>query len=340
MLDVIADESQDWAYMWEASKEKADLDSELQRFEESDSDGGKHEQLQRVDFVVQLRAVISRLFWRYWRLPEYSFTRVVLMFMIALIFSILFVREIENTQLGATLALSALFLTVIPSNLNSQHVIPPTVAGRLAFYRETAAGTYSPLAFHIALGIVDLPFTAFGTTVFTSVFYFLVGLDSSRFRYFSLAAKLIYYFSVMFGAMLARIVPDQALEATIANSVMFTWINSLYYYLGRLVQNQMNDQPFTCEASELVRFPFLTTTSFVDCGDIPLPVPGEPYGSVVVSNELFCTFRPVPHGEVLIQSLGADEVNKWVSLVAIVIAILICRIVAGIGFLKLRFLSR
>ncbi|KAI0556967.1 ABC-2 type transporter [Gracilaria domingensis] len=362
MLDVIADESQNWADIWEGSKEKADLDSELQRFEESDSDGGKHEQFQGVGFGVQLRAVISRLFWRYWRLPEYNFTRVVLMFMIALIVGILFLREIDNTQLGATLAFSALFLTVIPSNLNSQNVIPPTVAGRSVFYRETAAGTYSPLAFHIALGIVELPFTAFATTVFTLVFYFLVGLDSSRFGYFFLAAQLIYYFSVMFGVMLASITPDQALGATIANSVMSvfsvlsgffirkeelpvwwrwsTWVNPLYYYLAGLVQNQMNDQPFTCEPSELVRFPFPTTTSFVDCGDIPLPGPGEPYGSVVVNNELFCTFCPVPNGEVLIQSFGADDVNKWVSLVAIVVAILICRIVAGIGFLKLRFLSR
>ncbi|KAI0557321.1 P-loop containing nucleoside triphosphate hydrolase [Gracilaria domingensis] len=32
MLDVIADESQNWADIWAASKEKADLDSELQRF--------------------------------------------------------------------------------------------------------------------------------------------------------------------------------------------------------------------------------------------------------------------------------------------------------------------
>ncbi|KAI0558977.1 ABC-2 type transporter [Gracilaria domingensis] len=259
MLDFIADESQNWADIWEGSKEKADLDSELQRFEESDSDGGKHEQFQGVGFGVQLRAVISRLFWRYWGLPEYNFTRVVLMFMIALIVGVLFLREIENTQLGATLAFSALFLTVIPSNLNSQNVITPTVAGRSVFYRETAAGTYSPLSFHIALGIVELPFTAFATTVFTLVFYFLVGLDSSRFGYFFLAVQLIYNFSVMFGLMLASITPDQALGATIANSVMSvfsvlsgffirkeelrvwwrwsTWVNLLYYYLTGLVQN-------------------------------------------------------------------------------------------------------
>eukprot|EP00178_Gracilaria_changii_P018762 TRINITY_DN539_c0_g1_i4.p1 TRINITY_DN539_c0_g1~~TRINITY_DN539_c0_g1_i4.p1 ORF type:complete len:1392 (-),score=195.93 TRINITY_DN539_c0_g1_i4:1888-6063(-) len=362
MLDVIADETQDWAGIWLGSKEKADLDRELKKLE-SDPDHVEHDQFQGVGFGVQLRAVISRLFWRYWRLPEYNFTRVVLMFMIALIVGILFLREIDNTQLGASLAFSALFLTVIPSNLNSQNVIPPTVAGRSVFYRETASGTYSPLAFHISLGIVELPFTAFATTVFAVVFYFLVGLDSSRFGYFFLAAQLIYYFSVMFGVMLASITPDQALGATIANSVMSvfsvlsgffirkqelpvwwrwsTWVNPLYYYLSGLVQNQMTDQPFTCDSSELVRFPFPTTTSFVDCGDIPLPGPGEPYGNVVIDNVVqYCTFCPIPSGESLIQSFGADDVNKWVSLVAIIVAILICRIVAGIGFLKLRFLSR
>ncbi|KAI0560233.1 ABC transporter [Gracilaria domingensis] len=65
MLDVIADESQNWANIWEGSKEKAYRDSELQRFEESDSDGGKHEQFQGVGFGVQLKAGCSHVYDRF-----------------------------------------------------------------------------------------------------------------------------------------------------------------------------------------------------------------------------------------------------------------------------------
>ncbi|KAI0559394.1 Glutathione synthase [Gracilaria domingensis] len=60
--------------------------------------------------------------------------------MIALIVGILCLRDIDNTPRGAILAFSALFVTMVPSNINSQNGILQTDAGRSMSYRETAVG--------------------------------------------------------------------------------------------------------------------------------------------------------------------------------------------------------
>lgn len=358
VLDVIADESIDFAHEWEKSSEKAATEQETNKLAEADSESSDiiTESFQSVKRLAQLREVIRRQFWRYWRLPEYNFTRALMMFAIAFLIGLLYLREIDNTQGGANLAFAALFLTVIPSSLYAQNVIPPTAQGRAVFYREVASGTYTPFSFHLALGLVEVPFTAVATTVFTVVFYFMVGLDPSRFFYFFLAAQLLYFFSVMLGVVLASITPNPALALMIASSVTSvfnvlsgffirkndmpvwwrwsTWINPFAYYLSGIVQNQMEGQVFTCTPDELLRFQL--PQSFPTCEDIP----GGDYVTTVIEGVQSCEFCPIPNGDVLIKQFGADAVNKWVSIVALLVAIFICRIVSGFGFSKLRFLSR
>lgn len=357
MLDVISDESKDWAAEWRGSHENMSTGAEVEKLQEPGDDvDTANEKFEAVGYGKQLFEVIRRLFWRYWRLPEYNFTRVVLMFSIALIVGLLFLREIDDTQAGARLAFSALFLTVIPATLYSQNVIPPTVNGRSVFYREIASGAYKPLSFHIALGLVEIPFTAVAAVCFTVVFYFLVGLDAARFGYFFLAAQLLYYFAVMLGVMLASITPTIALAEMIASSITSvfnvlsgffitknampvwwrwsTWVNPFFYYLAGIVQNQMEDRDFRCEPSELLAFRL--PDAFSACEDIP----DSNFTTFENDGVSFCRFCPIPNGQILIDQYSADDVNKWVSLVAVFVAIIICRSVAGYGFAKVRFLSR
>lgn len=358
MLEVISDEKVDWVEEWVTSREKKEMEKEIEGFVESSSDEGKDglELFKRAGLLTQMRVVIRRLFLRYWRLPEYNFTRVILMLVIALIIGLLFLRDINQTQAGALLAFSTLFLTVIPSSLSAQNVILPTVQGRTVFYREVASGTYKPFAFHAALGIVEIPFTVFATTIFAVIFYFMVGLDPSRFGYFFLALQLLYFYAVMLGVMLASITPNDALAGTIASSLTAvfnvlsgffirkddmpvwwrwtTWINPMFYYLSGLVQNQMSGQEFTCEPSE--RVPFQLPPNVSSCFEINIPG----VDTATINGETTCTFCPIPNGQALIEQFGANDVNRWASIGALVAFIFVCRIIAGIGFSRLRFLSR
>ncbi|CDF34514.1 unnamed protein product [Chondrus crispus] len=357
MLDVIADESKDWSGEWRDSEERRKTVDEVEELAKPEDDVDSSEgSFQGIGLQKQLFEVVRRLFWRYWRLPEYNLTRVVLMLAIALLIGVLYLRDVEDTQVGAQVAFAALFLTVIPSSLSAQNVIPPTVNGRSVFYREIASGTYKPLSFHFALGLVEIPFTFVATLVFTIVFYFMVGLDAARFGYFFLAAQLLYYFSVVLGVMLASITPSIALAEMIASSFTSvfnvlsgffitknampvwwrwsTWINPFFYYLSGIVQNQMNDRDFTCKPTELLEFGL--PEGFATCEEIP----DSNFGTVIRNGISTCTFCPIPNGQVLIERFSADDVNKWVGLVAIGVSIMVCRVVAGYAFARIRFLSR
>lgn len=359
MLDVISDEKTNWTEEWQQSTEKEHEDKQTAELAEGgeDSSDGWGDVFDTPSFPSQAVEVIRRQFWRYWRLPEYNTTRVMLLLMIALMVGLLFLRELSNTQTGAMLSFAALFLTVIPSNLSAQNVIPPTTSGRAVFYREIASGTYATRAHHLAVGLVELPFTVVATTVFVVVFYFMVGLTPGRFGYFFLASQLLYLFAVMLGVMLASVTPTAAFAESLASSVLSlfnvlsgffirkdempswwrwsVWVNPFSYYLSGLVQNEMENKTFVCEDGEfgLFRIP----DGVADCANIA----GGIYENVVQNGVVTaCRFCPIPTGQTLIDSYSADEVNKWVSLVAIAVAIVVCRLVTGFGFARLRFMTR
>ena len=357
MLDVIADESVDWVEEWNNSEEKRIADAETaelsEPINEDDLDGNEKVVKNKPGIVRQTRDVIARQFWRYWRLPEYNTTRVILVLMIALIVGLFYLGELDDTQTGAMLIFSAIFLTIIPNNLAAQNVVDPTASGRAVFYREIAAGLYKPIAHHIAVGLVEIPFSFVAMTVFSVVFYFMVGLQGSRFFYFFLANQLLYTFAVMFGVMMAVITPNPNLARMLASSIFSllivlsgffitkpempvwwrwsVWINPFAYYLSGTLVNQLQNTVFRCTDDQYTQFEL--PGNYSSCEDI-----GEAFETAPGST--LCRFCQVPSGQVLIDQFSADDVNKWVALVALIVGIVVVRSVTAVGFSKLRFLTR
>jgi ABC-type multidrug transport system permease subunit len=83
------------------------------------------------------------------------------------------------------------------SNLSVQNIIPVTVAGRLPFYREIASNTYAPFAHHISIGVAEIPFAFVATTVFTVIFYFMIGLDPGSFWFFYILNQIFVYMTLV-----------------------------------------------------------------------------------------------------------------------------------------------
>lgn len=172
MLEIVTgDTSKDWHEEWNASELRRSLDGEIEasdeEFASDDAAGsarveGKADpgRVARVSLAVQAKECITRQLWRYYRMPEYNFSRVMVMLVLAFMIGILFLREIDNSQQGATLIVAAVFLATIPGNLSVQNVVPPTLAARLPFYREVASGTYQPMAHHASIGLAESALTA------------------------------------------------------------------------------------------------------------------------------------------------------------------------------------
>lgn len=81
--------------------------------------------------------------------------------MIALVVGILFFHVAANSQSGAHLAFTPLFLSIIPAVLAATNAIPTTMERRDVLYRMSASGRYKSISDHVAVSIIELPFPSF-----------------------------------------------------------------------------------------------------------------------------------------------------------------------------------
>lgn len=365
MLEAVGDESVDWHALWlESEMRKVHL-AEVAHLAEppaagsSSSSSNVNTDFARASHGTQIKECLKRQFLRYFRLPEYNLTRVVTVLFMAVLFGLVFLRDAApDVQTAITVATAALFLATIPSVLSVQNVAPPTFKARLPFTREIASGTYKSIAHDVSIGIVEVPYTFVTTTTFTVVFYFMVGLRPAQFGYFFLAIQLFYFFCVMLGVALSSISPSLELALIFASMVTticnvlsgflirapnmpvywkwFRFVNPFFYFLSGCLQNEFMGRSFTCDQSSLGAF--RRPDGISACSQIP---GGAAYGDTFLPGNIAgCTFCPFPDGESVISLYGAGDVNKWISLVALVVGIVAMRMIAAFGFSRMRFVSR
>lgn len=306
----------------------------------------------RVSLFTQIRVVLHRQFQLYWRMPEYNGTRIALSLVMGALLGVLFFREIGTDQQGFSTAFAALFLTFIPVFLFTLSVIPTSMTGRDAFYREVSSGTFKPIAYHIAVCLVEVPYTLISSSIFGVVCYFMIGLDPAAFGYFLLAISLVTLLGVMFGLMLSAISPTAQTATVVGNAIMSlfmllsgflirkpqmpswwrwtTWVNPLHYYLSGAIFNQFDGKMFSCEDDE--RAPFPRPDDVAKCSDLASWMRDEGDGN--------CSFCPTPNGQTVIDIYGAGDVDKWICLIFIAAGIFAVIMIAGYGFTRMRFMSR
>lgn len=358
MLDCVNSETQDWHKEWTVSDLRKTLDADVASLSSADNGGAKLPEVHRPSVHVQVRECVKRQFVRYYRLPSYNTARVLLQFVIALIIGFLYFQEIDNSQTGANLIAAVMFLAAIPSNLSLQNAVPPTVSARPVFYRELSSRTYVAMAHHVSIGVAEIPFTVVATTLFSTVLFFLVGLEASDFPYFLLALNLLTFMSVMLGVAIASLVPTAEVGMTLASlfGTLFniltgflilkpemppwwrwaTWVNPNAWFLSGTLRNSLAGREFVCTPAELGAFPL--PPAFSSCAEIPGAPLGIGYG-VWALREGFCSFCRFPNGDVLLDNLGATS-SKWLAIVALFVWIVISRVIAGVGFSFMRFGTR
>jgi ABC-type multidrug transport system permease subunit len=114
------------------------------------------------------------------------------------------------------------------------------------------------------------------------------------------------------------------------------WINPYAYYLAAVLRNAVVGKTFTCSPEELGTFALPTGVS--SCADVPGAPGGSGYAVSDIATDV-CSFCPIPDGATLLESYSAT-ISKWWAVVAILVWILACRVVAGIGFGRLRYITR
>jgi len=185
-------------------------------------------------FSVQLRACMGKAATNYWRSPNYNFTRMFVSVLVALVFASVFHGKPYSSETEIVGRIGLMYLSCSFVGISSMmSVIPVMTRERAAFYREQASAMYSPLAYAVSSGIIELPWLLVTTGLFTSIFYWLVGLAAAplaKFFWYWCFFGLYIVALTFIGQFVICLLPNQQ-TAQVAGASIAALFNLLGGYL-------------------------------------------------------------------------------------------------------------
>ncbi|KAE8792534.1 ABC transporter G family member 48 [Hordeum vulgare] len=171
-------------------------------------------------------------FWKqyksYWKNPPYNAMRYLMTLLDGLVFGTVFWQKgtkIESQQdlynlLGATYA-AVFFLGAT----NCFTVQPVVSIERTVFYREKAAGMYSPLSYALAQACMEVIYNILQGMLYTILIYVMIGYDwkVDKFFYFMFFIIASFNYFTLFGMMLVSLTPSAMLASILVSFVLPLW---------------------------------------------------------------------------------------------------------------------
>lgn len=164
----------------------------------------------------------------YWRSPQYNAVRLCFTATSALILGTVFwnVGLKRGTIQDLLLVMGALFAACLFLGVNNASSVQPIVSiERTVFYREKAAGMYSPIAYAAAQGLVEVPYIAVQTIIFGIISYFMINFERTirKFLLYILFMFLTFTYFTFYGMMAIGLTPSQHLAAVISSAFYSIW---------------------------------------------------------------------------------------------------------------------
>ncbi|XP_066366058.1 ABC transporter G family member 48 isoform X2 [Miscanthus floridulus] len=171
-------------------------------------------------------------FWKqyrsYWKNPPYNAMRYLMTFLFGLVFGTVFWQKgktIDSQQdlynlLGATYA-----ATFFLGASNCITVQPVVSIERAVFYREKAAGMYSPLSYAFAQTCVEVIYNVLQGILYTVIIYAMIGYDwkADKFFYFLFFITASFNYFTLFGMMLVACTPSALLANIFITFALPLW---------------------------------------------------------------------------------------------------------------------
>ncbi|XP_024525813.1 ABC transporter G family member 31 [Selaginella moellendorffii] len=181
-----------------------------------------------LDFWSQCRACLWKQHLTYWRNPYYNVVRLFFTLVCALIFGSIFwgVGRHRETQQDVFNAMGVLFAAVVFLGVNNASSVQPVVSvERTVFYRERAAGMYSPLPYAFAQGAIELPYIFVQTLLYGVVTYGMVQFELLLVKFlwylFFMFVTLAYF--TLYGMMAVGLTPSQQLASVVSSAFYSLW---------------------------------------------------------------------------------------------------------------------
>ncbi|KAF6262511.1 ATP-binding cassette transporter [Scenedesmus sp. NREL 46B-D3] len=216
----------------------------------------------------QFNVLMRRWFTSYWRDPGYNATRLVFCVVLAVLLGTIYLwMGMRRSSLNdITNIMGALFICITFLGTSNASGVQPIVAvERPVYYREMAAGMYSPLPFAVAQVLVELPYVVLQSLLYGTITYLLVHfeLSAAKFWWYILFTFLTLLFFTYYGMMSVAISPNIQLASIMSSSVYslwfllagffipyaamppwwawYYWLNPLSYMLYGIITSQLGD---------------------------------------------------------------------------------------------------
>uniref|UniRef100_F6GUS2 ABC transporter domain-containing protein n=1 Tax=Vitis vinifera TaxID=29760 RepID=F6GUS2_VITVI len=180
------------------------------------------------DAMTQFRTCLWKQNLVYWRSPEYNAVKILFSTISALIFGSVFwdVGSKRDSTQSLVMVMGALYASCLFVGVNNSASVQPIVSvERTVFYRERAAGMYSPFPYAAAQGLVEIPYTILQTIVFGVITFFMINFERTARKFFLYLVFMFLTFSyfTFYGMMAVGLTPNQQLAAVVSSAFYSLW---------------------------------------------------------------------------------------------------------------------
>ncbi|XP_075636238.1 ABC transporter G family member 31 [Castanea sativa] len=221
---------EDFADIYRNSEQYRDVEASIKQFSvpPTGSEPLKFPSTYSQDTFSQFKTCLWKQNLVYWRSPQYNAIRLFFTTISALLIGTVFwnIGLRRSTTQDLLLVMGALYSACLFLGVNNASSVQPIVSiERTVFYRERAAGMYSPIAYAAAQGLVEVPYIVVQTIIFGIITYFMINFQRTARKFFLYLVFmfLTFTFFTFYGMMAIGLTPSQNLAAVISSAFYSIW---------------------------------------------------------------------------------------------------------------------
>ncbi|CAM8988682.1 unnamed protein product [Rhodiola kirilowii] len=164
----------------------------------------------------------------YWRSPEYNAVRLFFTTLSSLILGSVFwdIGSKRDTTQDLFTVMGALYSSCLFLGISNASTVQPIISiERTVFYRERAAGMYSPYPYAFAQGLVEIPYNILQTILYGVITFFMINFERTAKKFFLYLVFMFLTFTyfTFYGMMAIGLTPNQQMAAVVSSAFYSLW---------------------------------------------------------------------------------------------------------------------
>ncbi|KAL3676898.1 hypothetical protein R1sor_026846 [Riccia sorocarpa] len=178
--------------------------------------------------TIQTLACLWKQNITYWRSPDYNNIRFVFTIFAGVLQGTIFWRlgTKRGTESNVFSIMGSMLAAALFVGINNAQTVQPVVATeRTVYYRERAAGMYSPFPYAVAQVLVEIPYCLVQTIIYSLITYGMISYQWTAVKFFWYLFFLFFTFLYFtyYGMMAVGLTPNEQIAAIISSFFYALW---------------------------------------------------------------------------------------------------------------------